>query len=61
MTTISVVLAPHEREAMRQLVLVSRALAKMLDGNTAARLQVHAQAVEDLLSRLDVQRKTLQR
>ena len=42
---------------MHQLVLVSRALAKMLDGTDAARLRTHAQAVEDLLSRLDLERK----
>lgn len=52
-TTISVVLAPHEREAMHKLILISRSVAKMIDGPTAAAIQNHAQAVEDILSRLD--------
>lgn len=56
--TVTVVLAPHEREGMRQLVMITRATAKVLnkDERIVARMLVHAQAVEDVLSRLDTAR-----
>lgn len=57
--TVAVVLAKHEREAMHQLVLVARSVANVVasDNKTSARLLVQAQAVEDVLTRLDTARQ----
>lgn len=48
-----VTIAEHEREAMWKLILNARALGGMLGGDHAAKLKVWAQAVEDVLARME--------
>jgi hypothetical protein len=55
MTSISVEIAPHEREAMYQTMLTMRAFASLLDSDLtqANKMRNWAQMIEDVLQRLD--------
>jgi hypothetical protein len=56
--TDRVAIARHERFAMEQLVLNARAMAGLIDATEhGTRLLVWAQAVEDVLGRLDGETK----
>lgn len=54
--TVTVAIATHEREAMYQLMLLARSLAGVVskhDQPYAVRTKVHAQIVEDFLTRIE--------